>query len=619
MTFPSNPSDKTIFEASTDMFYMYDAQTMSWKKLPSNVRLALATPSSDGAMSSEDYLKLLNIKSDPFETTLTSEHCDLVFSSGYLNIGGDDFINVRTTSNFSNPATGMPNVEMNLKVDRNTAIIDITIDPQKLALELLRRNNLSLKGSKGNKGPKGNRGPDGQKVETGPKGPPGLPGRSSCGASVFEDLYDISTVEKSGMAIVDIETKLMSNGKTKLIAYRGAIGDDEIAPSSIDVERSTSSWVIALSGQASDSVITSDLKACTVQSIDGPPAGQKLYYIDIFPIISAIQTKYYLEAERIRAGTADIARAWLEMMDQIYTLSKDALCCALYECIKQQTINEENAAAAAAAGTSPPPPVPQGFMDIELNPAAAAESFDSHTPLTDLKVSVTPANPKASIVPQSGLYRLTYLKYPITGSAGHHAELTIQYKHGSLDKAINIAGFTPNTDSETVRNQYEKFSTTISHDGGPILIGLDERYSSEQGELIVGLTRINNQQLGVITKDDFSILSDACTFGKPDWLAVISTGIQTFAVFKLSERQYINLLSFGSSLTPGQCFALPIVGINTMLDCSDSIMAYDDSIKDIVLSRLNDNIYDLYKGHATNLDMMISIMRTGLLCPWQQS
>lgn len=137
--------------------------------------------------------------------------------------------------------------------------------------------------------------------------------------------------------------------------------------------------------------------------------------------------------------------------------------------------------------------------------------------------------------------------------------------------------------------------------------------------MIVGLTRINNQQLGVITKDDFSILSDACTFGKPDWLAVISTGIQTFAVFKLSERQYINLLSFGSSLTPGQCFALPIVGINTMLDCSDSIITYDDSIKDIVLSRLNDNIYDLYKGHATNLDMMISIMRTGLLCPWQQS
>lgn len=616
MAFPANPSDKTIFEASPDIFYMYDAQTAGWKKLPSSVRLALATPVSDGAMSSEDYLKLLNIKSDPFETTLTSEHCDLTFSSGYLNIGGDDFVDVRTTSNFSNPATGMPNVELSLKVDRNTAIIDITIDPQKLALELLRRNSLSLKGSKGEKGPKGNRGPNGQKVETGPKGPSGLPGRSSCGASVFEDLYDIAGIESSGTAIVDIETKLMTNGKTKVIVYRGAIGDDEIAPSSIDVERSTSTWVIALSGQASDSVITSDLKACTVQSIDGPPSGQKLYYIDIFPIISAIQTKYYLEAERIRSGTADIARAWLEMMDQIYALSKDALCCALYECVKQQTINAEKAAAGEEEEEpSPPPPTPQEFMDREFSPMA----LSTPTPLTDLRVSITPENPKASVVPQSGLYKINYLKYPVTGSAGHHAEFTIQYRHGMADKTANIAGFAPSMDNDTVRNQYDKFSTTISHDGGPIIIGLNKHYKSEQGELIINLTRINSQQLGVITKEDFSIMSDACSFGKPDWLAIVSTGIQTFAVFKLVEKQYINLLSFGSTIVPGQCFALPIVNTNTMLDCSDSIMAYDDSIRDIVLRKIHDNTYDLYKGHATSLDMMANILKTGLLCPWQPS
>lgn len=616
MAFPNNPSDKMIFEASQDIFYIYDQQTLSWRKLPHSIKLPLATPYSDGAMSSVDYVKLLNIKSNPFTTTLTSDQCDLTFSSGVLSLGSDEFIDIRTTSNFGNPATGMPNVEMKLKPNKNTAIIDITVNPQKLALELLRRHNLTLKGAKGNKGQKGPKGPDGQKVETGPKGATGSTGKSSCGASVAEDSLEVAGIKADGTAIVDIATQITPSGSTKLIAYRGVIGDDSIAPYTIDVANQVSSWVVALSGTPEDTVVQTDLKACTIPGLDVPSGGQRLYYMDITPIISAIQDKYYSEVERIRLGAADVARFWLEIMEQLYKTSKDAMCCALYECKKQQAIDEAAAADGSAGGTGGTDTPPAGFLSPSFASHQALSAL-SPTDLHEINLAMTPQAKSASAVLQPGLYRLRYLKYPITGINGAHAEFTINYRHSSKDKSVRVTGFKASSDINSVRLNYTKFNTTISHDGGPILTNLMSFSTDDSGEVLISLTRLNDQKLGIITPDDFDILVDACSSGNPGWMAIVKTTMQNFVVFKLNERRFTSLLSFGRKISDNQHFAIPSLG-NEMIDCSGEQLCFDDAVRDSIIRAINDGSYDLYKGQPSKIDMVLGIAQTGILCPWSK-
>ena len=621
MAFPNNPSDKMIFEASQDVFYIYDQQTLSWRKLPNSIRLPLATPYSDGAMSSTDYVKLLNIKSNPFVTTLTSEQCDLTFSSGFLSLGSDDFIDVRTTSNFGNPATGMPNVELKLKPNKNTAIIDITVDPQKLALELIRRKNLTLKGPKGNKGPKGKKGPDGRKVETGPKGPTGNTGKSGCGATVSEELLEVSGVKADGTAIVDMATEITPTGGTKVIAYRGVIGDDSMAPHTLDVEAKLSSWVIALSGIPADTVVQTDLKACTIPGLDVPAGGQRLYYMDISSAIAAIQEKYYSEVERIRLGAADVARFWLEIMDKLYSTSKDALCCALYECKKQQAIDEAAAQAAnnstsGTGGDTPPAEFLGSFSTPMVAKPLVLESL-APTTLHEIKLAMTPQEKSATAVLKQGLYRLRYLKFPVEGIHGSHAEFILGYKHSATEKTVRMSGFQPSPDIDVTRMHYSKFNTTISHDGGPITANLMSFSTNDFGEVIISLSRANEQRLGTITAEDFGVLTDACSSGNPEWMTIVKTTIQNFVVFKLTEKRFINLLSFNTHITGGQCFAIPVVG-NEMIDCSGDQICYDDVVRDLVIRAINDGSFDVYKGSPTKIDMISSIAHSGMLCPWSK-
>jgi hypothetical protein len=611
MAFPANPSDKMIFEASPDVFFMYDTQARNWRRLPKGIRIPAATPFRNGAMSAEDYLKLQNVRSDPPTTTLTSDQCDLTFSQGFLGVGGGDFVTVRTTTLLGNPATGMAPVELKLKPNKNTAIIDVTIDPQRLALDLIRRNGLKLKGKRGNKGDKGARGRDGRKVPTGPKGPTGGAGASGCGARVAEDILDVEGLDLGGLAVVDIDTVAKQNGSTKLVIYRGAVGDDSLAPHNVNVDCvGTSSWVVALSGQPDDTLESGRAAqtVCVTPGLDTPRGGQRLYFLDIAPILALVRDQYFSELERIRIGQTNIARFWLDTMNQLYTMSKDALCCALYACKKTQTLLAEEAQRAAndaARGDG----APAAFMDGLQRPAS------DPTPLSEIRLLLTPHDPSASAVLRQGHYKLRYERAALVGAAGVHGEFTLQYRHSGHERAVQIAGHAPFRDADSAWLHYGELVLTVSHDGGAVAATLVPQAPDDAGEVIVALRRLTEQQFGPVTPDDFGILSEACSGGQAAWMVIARTPAQDFVVCKIADAQLLDLLSFGEGLRPPQILALPVLH-QEIINCAGSQLGFDDLLRDALLVAFEAGAFEVYSGNPAAVDLARDVMDLGVLCPW---
>jgi hypothetical protein len=106
---------------------------------------------------------------------------------------------------------------------------------------------------------------------------------------------------------------------------------------------------VAVSSSAADAV-SSEIPECD-QVGSGTP--QKIYYIDIEPLVEAIHQQFLKQAGVLKGGYQNIVKFWIKTMSDLFDEQKAALCCALEHCSSVTKSTElrqhmESVAAAAA-------------------------------------------------------------------------------------------------------------------------------------------------------------------------------------------------------------------------------------------------------------------------------
>jgi hypothetical protein len=112
-----------------------------------------------------------------------------------------------------------------------------------------------------------------------------------------------------------LEIRQVGTYQYNLVLKQAVIGNPDAAPSTLSPNcEANSSWVLATdaSGQGS----------------------HDLYYVDMNQITAAIEAKYVSELARIKAGHESIVAFWMSKMKEVYDTEKSALCCSLFECLK---------------------------------------------------------------------------------------------------------------------------------------------------------------------------------------------------------------------------------------------------------------------------------------------
>ena len=148
MGFPPNPSNGMIVEMSSGVFYQYTAATDGWYRI-STPSIPMATPFTDGLMSSDDFNKLTGLIIPPPQISITTEDCpDTYYNSGLLAIEGD--------------SDGIININVhNENLHENTGVIDFKLDVDKLAQKLTALGQLRIVAPQGEQGEQGEQGDPG--------------------------------------------------------------------------------------------------------------------------------------------------------------------------------------------------------------------------------------------------------------------------------------------------------------------------------------------------------------------------------------------------------------------------------------------------------------------------
>lgn len=362
--FPPAPSHGMVFELRSGLFFKYDATIRSWIKLTSTgVTVPLATPASAGAMSAIDFKKLNRLVLPPPQSSIIGTDCVAPFRSGNIGLySGDEFVNVEGTVKVQNigPRGETISQDIPFHIHQHTYGFDFTVDLPQLVDELKLRNQFNMvgrKGEKGDKGAQGQSGPDA--ILTGPPGEAGPDGSAPpCGLSVEPD--ELLVEPKEGM------TKALVNGrvvfddedplKYRIVFDRQLIGPTGYAADRLRVQDDTSPWVLAVSGDQPDGPINGPRTNLDCGSVVNPTNQQKIYYIDVEPIVDAIRDRFLREAEIIRGSYQNVVKFWVQTMSDLFDEQKSALCCALERCqsIKKnaETRNNIESIAASAAGSA---------------------------------------------------------------------------------------------------------------------------------------------------------------------------------------------------------------------------------------------------------------------------
>ena len=327
MSFPQNPTNGMIFEDSIGVFYQYSAVTQSWFKV-ATPSIPLATPISDGLMSSDDFMKLTGILSPSPSITLSFEGCDdndEEYSSGILKLTGDDDDIVEVVVSESN-------------LHENTAVIDFKLDSQKLAQQMTALGTLRLTAPQGIQGDQGAPGQDGDNaLPVGPQGPDGADGANAVWPGVLaEEGLDIA---QQSRAIVDIVTRQVSATENYLVVRRANIGNPDACPSTIIPQDLQSPWLLAFDTGA-DGVASTSIISPATGAVCGWACQTSLFYFDIDAIIQSIRTHWVNYLNGIKTTKEALANTWLEAIMTLFNEQKAALCCALEGC-RSRTRNVE--------------------------------------------------------------------------------------------------------------------------------------------------------------------------------------------------------------------------------------------------------------------------------------
>ena len=324
--FPPDPQDGMIYEIIPGVFYQYSKGNNCWVRLDGFDIVGIATSTSDGLMSSEDYKKLLGLIIPPPRITVSAEDCSVKFSVGTLALkSDDDFVIVDKRAEFSHDG-------MISSAPRNVVGdvwgYDFRIDLERLIAEVEKRGNLARRQREGEQGDKGDKGEHGRdELNTGPVGAAGDQGKNAeFLATVTQDSVNTETVGSETKALVDIEAEDDGvNGK--LIARRANVGNPFACPELIVPKKIKSPWLVVLNDNLANRTSTTIIKSessecCAIQSCIG------LHFLYIEPILQAIQTRFEDLVLASKVAKEELAKSWLATMVSVYNEQKAAICCA---------------------------------------------------------------------------------------------------------------------------------------------------------------------------------------------------------------------------------------------------------------------------------------------------
>lgn len=329
MNLVENPQDGMIVERYPGIYFQYDKSTNSWIRLDGYKSIKLATQISPGLMPKEDYRKVQRLLTAPPKTSLTSDQCGAVFSTGAIRLFSKD--HSVYVEDFLDLIQGNNVVREKWHIHEDTWGFNFRINLQFLVDEMKKRGNLISKTIVGPKGLDGDRGDPGvDRLDTGPEGPAGEDGEDT----PFDGIL-INTslrLKDKSKVVVDIDTEKVSEDENYLIVYKGVVGPERLCTRFVNAQSSRSSWVLVRNQKGI---------ACVPGCVRSEQCIDETNFIDIDIIADSVKNhteKMILAAKKERE---DMASEWLKTLMKVFNEQKRALCCALENCRSRKRNQDE--------------------------------------------------------------------------------------------------------------------------------------------------------------------------------------------------------------------------------------------------------------------------------------
>jgi hypothetical protein len=339
ITFPPNPSDGTIFEASPGLFYQYRKSDNTWVRIDGSEALPLASPLQDGLMTSEDLRKLSNLIIPPPQASIKGEDCALIFRQGRVGLySSDGSLIIEKSLDLVNKA-GPIGIERPWDLHRNTVGINFGLNLEQFLDEVKKRGNIIEKEIRGDQGTTGDRGEAGRdRLDTGPVGSDGQPGLNSPfeGSIIQESLNIQVEAADEPRAIVDVTTEEISEDENYLVFTRANIGNPDACPSEVIPRTIKSPWVLVI-----QQGVTTIRKLTKLTDDCGVPCAVctgAIYYLNVDPLLVSIFERFKEMVTSLKKAKEELVASWLKSMVYLFNQQKAALCCALENC-KSRTRN----------------------------------------------------------------------------------------------------------------------------------------------------------------------------------------------------------------------------------------------------------------------------------------
>lgn len=442
--FPADPTDGMIYKVRTGLYFVYELATRSWIKVAGDQIFSLATPVADGLMAASDFHKLNRIVVPMPSSTITAEDCTAKFSSGNINMyGTDDYVGITGTPTIQNAGVS---ADYPFRISKNTAGFDFTIDTEQLIRDLIDAGQINLVGPVGPKGITGDKGPTGLTLPTGPKGRKGPDGESPpCATTVAQDIAPIELNRSINRAIIDLETRQISDNEYVLVAKRGIIGNPDASSSSANIRcDDKSTWLAAVP------------ELTTLK--------QDVYFIDINPIMTVLREKFASEVQRLKAGHEDVVQNWLEKMSNLFYEQKSVLCCALTRC---EQLNAGSGSSSFMA-TAPQLSVLPSHQSASTLTAPAAAPDGPLTLVVDGIANAGTARQAATIELAPGRYSVQIDDCCIQHGPEYVANVHLVYNGKNGRQDIQFVKPGRYTSLPMARAAYLGLTVEIDHQGGSV-------------------------------------------------------------------------------------------------------------------------------------------------------
>jgi hypothetical protein len=606
--FPAKPQDKTIYQSRQGLVFIYERASNAWIRVTSGGAFQLATPVSDGLMAAVDLKKINRLYVPLPRATLTSDQCQGRFSAGNIDLFSlDDYVRITGWADLHNAGRLLAPLPHKYRISLHTSGFDFGINKDNLIKYLINHNQLILAGPPGPKGRKGPRGAPGNQLPTGAKGPKGDPGQApACQYSINQDSLNYQSVPGANKAIVNIATRQVSSTEYVVVLQQGAIGNPNISPDQLQVNcGDNSTWVLAAT--ASSGTIT------------------PLFYLDLFPIVETIKTKYEDELQRLKAGHERIVQFWLSKLMGLFDSEKSALCCALFNCLKTIARIPQPVSGITTAALQPGMVITRGFenlpaghplANIALPGTLASAAARTDLISGDIMLTVTASNlggegQAVSVELSAGRYRAIIDDCCLRVGQQYTGDVKLIYNFNGTKRITQFPRVGYFTQPRLAANAYDGLSLDINHAGGPVgayYPAGPDIIASSQSAADQGHVRIRFVKQQEVLLDRTCLLTEAqLGLFERVWNALKSGGSGCGLVTRIAGQDYILVAPSESTITHNvDCvakfgnvtIAWPTLDGEHFLPAGPGPYTFklDKSLNDLVAANLAEGLYEHARG-----------------------